>query len=315
MFIMIRPESLPAEDTNRTPGFPTVDKSQLDYVDPEPLTRPLDGVAQLTALKNAYPDHIDQLTYRNGDWAIRVNGTWIYWANGRLLPHKARLAWHRFSRYPFYPYRTGPLEIPTLEPEEEARLREVLQRRQVTPPQRHNAFPGALYGFRTGSAAHRAMVTVSFLGHRIRVHPMIQEPLQQVQEELEEARRNDAEIDAFLRDLHRVEAFFWRPIAGTYTVSYHGYGVAVDLLPRSYYRRSAYWRWSEQAGIEEWWNIPEDRRWTIPMPIVKIFESQGFVWGGRWLFFDAIHFEYRPELFLLDRFGVEGDPAVRPTGE
>jgi hypothetical protein len=32
---------------------------------------------------------------------------------------------------------------------------------------------------------------------------------------------------------------------------------------------------------------------------VRAFESHGFVWGGKWLFFDTIHFEYRPELLLL----------------
>jgi hypothetical protein len=32
--------------------------------------------------------------------------------------------------------------------------------------------------------------------------------------------------------------------------------------------------------------------------IVKIFESKGFVWGGKWWHYDSIHFEYRPELTL-----------------
>jgi hypothetical protein len=32
--------------------------------------------------------------------------------------------------------------------------------------------------------------------------------------------------------------------------------------------------------------------------VVNIFESQGFVWGGKWWHYDSIHFEYRPELTL-----------------
>lgn len=283
-----------------TRTLPEVDKSGLDYVDPEPLTRPLDGVAQLTALKRAYPEKISTLEYRNGDWAILVQGEWIYWANGRLLPRKARHHWHLFSRYPFYPYTGGPLEIPRLDEQEETRLRRLLQSRQENPPQRHNAFPGALYGFRTAGDARRTMAVITFMGHRIRVHPMIREPLRRVEEEITITARSDARVSEFFRELLRVEAFFWRPIAGTQTVSYHGYGVALDLIPRSYYRRSAYWRWSEAAGIEDWWNIPLERRWIIPQQIVEIFERHGFVWGGRWLFFDAIHFEYRPELFLLE---------------
>ena len=26
-------------------------------------------------------------------------------------------------------------------------------------------------------------------------------------------------------------------------------------------------------------------------------EAEGFAWGGRWFYFDTMHFEYRPELF------------------
>jgi hypothetical protein len=25
----------------------------------------------------------------------------------------------------------------------------------------------------------------------------------------------------------------------------------------------------------------------------------GFIWGGKWLFFDTMHFEYRPEILIL----------------
>ena len=32
---------------------------------------------------------------------------------------------------------------------------------------------------------------------------------------------------------------------------------------------------------------------------IRAFEAHGFVWGGKWLFFDTIHFEYRPELLTL----------------
>jgi D-alanyl-D-alanine carboxypeptidase len=32
---------------------------------------------------------------------------------------------------------------------------------------------------------------------------------------------------------------------------------------------------------------------------VRIFEKQGFVWGGYWYHFDTMHFEYRPELLAV----------------
>ncbi|SIQ63056.1 D-alanyl-D-alanine carboxypeptidase [Alkalispirochaeta americana] len=304
--------SFPGHPAPASPGLAPVDKSFLDYQDTEPLSRPLDGVAQLASLLAAYPDRIDRKEYRNGDWAIRVNGEWIYWANGRLLPKKARFSWERFGRYPFYTYETGPLEIPRVEADQEARLRALLAEQELNPPRRHRAFPGALYGFRTAQEARASMVRMIFLGHSIRVHPMILEPLERVHQEIKAARETDRDVRSFLDELLRIEAFFWRPIAGTQTVSYHGFGVALDLIPRSYYRRNAYWRWSAQAGIEDWWNIPEERRWTIPQTIVEIFESQGFIWGGRWLLFDAIHFEYRPELFLLAEKQGRPPEEVRP---
>jgi len=39
----------------------------------------------------------------------------------------------------------------------------------------------------------------------------------------------------------------------------------------------------------------------VPVAVVRVFEAHGFVWGGKWRFFDTIHFEYRPELLLFSR--------------
>ncbi|MFM7757478.1 MAG: M15 family metallopeptidase [Crocinitomicaceae bacterium] len=34
----------------------------------------------------------------------------------------------------------------------------------------------------------------------------------------------------------------------------------------------------------------------IPLELVEIFERYGFIWGGKWLPYDTMHFEFRPEL-------------------
>jgi len=39
---------------------------------------------------------------------------------------------------------------------------------------------------------------------------------------------------------------------------------------------------------------------------VSAFEHQGFVWGGKWLFFDNMHFEYRPEILIFSGRQVSG---------
>jgi hypothetical protein len=72
-----------------------------------------------------------------------------------------------------------------------------------------------------------------------------------------------------------------RRIAGTDRPSAHSWGIAIDLDPA----RSEYWRWSRGG----WRN-------RMPQAIVDAFESEGFIWGGRWFHFDTMHFEYRPEL-------------------
>nr|WP_287226451.1 M15 family metallopeptidase [Mesorhizobium sp.] len=37
---------------------------------------------------------------------------------------------------------------------------------------------------------------------------------------------------------------------------------------------------------------------NIPLPIVEVFEKNGFIWGGRWYYYDTTHFEYRSELLF-----------------
>ena len=87
---------------------------------------------------------------------------------------------------------------------------------------------------------------------------------------------------------HPAGSYNWRPIAGTHRLSSHSFGIAIDINTSV----SDYWRW----------NLPASRTGTltyrnrIPLEIVRIFESQGFIWGGKWYHYDTMHFEYRPEL-------------------
>jgi D-alanyl-D-alanine carboxypeptidase len=76
-----------------------------------------------------------------------------------------------------------------------------------------------------------------------------------------------------------------RMVAGSRVRSMHAYGAAIDLNAKY----SDYWRWSSDLANPIWRN-------KIPAQIVRIFEQQGFIWGGRWYHFDTMHFEYRPEL-------------------
>ncbi|MFO8044148.1 MAG: M15 family metallopeptidase, partial [Alkalispirochaeta sp.] len=63
--------------------------------------------------------------------------------------------------------------------------------------------------------------------------------------------------------------------------------------------RWGYWRWAADGGVSEWWNLQGNQRYHPPQAVIDAFEAEGFVWGGKWLFFDPIHFEYRPEVIIM----------------
>lgn len=99
--------------------------------------------------------------------------------------------------------------------------------------------------------------------------------------------------------------FNYRVIAGTNRKSFHSYGAAIDLTLPDPLR--AYWRWTGcKAGSPCAYHQPLLNHAGL-QEVVEVFESQGFIWGGKWYHYDSIHFEYRPELlnptcqFLLRR--------------
>ena len=83
--------------------------------------------------------------------------------------------------------------------------------------------------------------------------------------------------------------FNWRNIAGTNRISFHSFGITMDINTK----HSHYWQWvcncTDENKILTYHN-------AIPQGIVDIFEKHGFIWGGKWYHFDTMHFEFRPEL-------------------
>lgn len=84
--------------------------------------------------------------------------------------------------------------------------------------------------------------------------------------------------------------FNWRKIAGTNRLSLHSFGMTIDINTKY----SNYWQWDCKCKNELTILNYKNR---IPQKLVQIFEKQGFIWGGKWLHYDTMHFEYRPELF------------------
>jgi hypothetical protein len=264
-----------------------------------PVTAPESPVeANVTAILRAYPDRIETVEFRNGDWALLLNDVWYYWAEGRLLPEHLRHDWERFVAIRFYDYERGPYRLPPITPELESRLEDRTANRTLDTRIRSNEFLDDLYRIHTKGDADRLMKQITLFGLNTQVHPILVEPLERVQERLRRKAASLPDVRSYLDDLHQIHGYNWRTIAGTDRRSYHAYGVAVDLVPIGY-SGWAYWQWAADAGVSRWWRLAPSERLSVPQAVIDAFEAEGFVWGGKWLFFDNIHFEYRPEVLLL----------------
>lgn len=94
--------------------------------------------------------------------------------------------------------------------------------------------------------------------------------------------------------------FNYRVISGTNRLSPHSFGIAIDLASNKW----DYWKWAKRSDGEK-------RLDSYPREIVKIFEKNNFVWGGKWGHFDILHFEYRPEIILKSRYFSNGDNSEK----
>ncbi len=254
----------------------------------------------LAALIEAYPDRISSLEIRDNDWSILVGGEIYYWAEGRLLPEDRLENAEDYVSYQFKPYSGELPPLSELSSEDIDRLKEILQQRESLNDTRFYGFMRALWGMDDFLTAENTVIRADFLGYNIRVHPDVKEALKRVEMRILQAAEFDAATAAWIDNLSSAGAYVWRNIAGSANRSLHSYGIAIDLIPGDYRGRQAYWRWAADF-YDDWWNIPYTERFQVPGVVVDAFEANGFIWGGKWLLFDQIHFEYRPELIILGR--------------
>lgn len=265
---------------------------------PGDVVLPLQGKRELTAIAMAYPEHVDKVQIRDGDWALSINGIWYYWASGRFLTQNLRDSWEEYVSIRFYRYKRGSVQMPVITEELAGRLRELTKERDSDTRLRFNSFLDALYNVHSKQEADALMEKITFFNFSTRVHPLLVLPLARVEARITMDAVSDLSVKSFIDSLQDIHGYNWRNIAGTTRRSYHSYGAAVDLT-HSRYKNWAYWRWAADSGIEEWWNIPINERHKVPQAVVEAFEDEGFVWGGKWLLFDNIHFEYRPEVLIM----------------
>ncbi|MDR2435497.1 MAG: M15 family metallopeptidase [Treponema sp.] len=274
---------------------------------PQPTEEPRPGRAEqvMKALAAAYPDRIGPAELRDGDWAVPLGGEWYYYAGGRLLPEALRDSASLYDPQPFYNYVAELPPWKKASPEEAARFRDMANNRSRNPPKRSQHFFDALWRAHTREESYERVKTLRFLGRSVMVHYSILEELALVEERILREAKTDAQLRAWVNSINILEGWNWRSIADTQSRSFHAYGAAIDILPKSLGGRDTYWLWAAR-NKPEWWNIPYSQRFHPPEAVIKAFESCGFIWGGKWLFFDTMHFEYRPEILILSGMPLSG---------
>ena len=244
----------------------------------------------------------------------------FYWAGGRMLP-KDQLAKKDEYWVLQYPYNNVLRDPKSYDEEELAKIREMASaENRKSDGGTPMFFFDFIYSAQSRPVIEEHIVRTRFLGKLTKVHERIFPALKRVEAEIcraadlsveslssaekiakidtksESLTADQKEIREFIMSLRSCDAYYWREIAGTKRKSFHSYGIAIDILPRRLGGRSIYWGWEKERSGENWMLVPLKSRWMPPETVIRIFEKEGFIWGGFWTIFDNMHFEYHPEL-------------------
>lgn len=259
---------------------------------------------KISILKESYPDvsFTEEIDSKQNDWKITVRvpgrseAKVFYWAGGSMLPLEELSNKEKYWSL-LYSYSSELLDPATFTEEQKKALKEF-----SSSSNRKNGagtpmfFFDYLYDSYTQTSLEKQLVTISFLGKNARVHQRMKAPLAQVEKRIQEEAKTNSEVSKFVASIKSNDAYYWRIIAGTTRKSFHSLGIAVDILPVSYSGLEIYWAWAQQKNPEGWMLTPLSKRWMPPAKVIEIFEEEGFIWGGKWVIWDNMHFEYHPEL-------------------
>ncbi len=279
-----------------------------------PLTsqeHPFVGIGNLKYFEKAYPDITFTRKYdtKVQDWIISVTvpsvpgdknspsvTTDFYWANASFLPEEELINkdkyWPLLYNYP------RELKDPAILTEDE---KEAIKQFSSEESRKDGAgTPMFLFDAIYDSSSRRSLEThikkSSFFEKTTNIHDRIIEPLKKVEEKIKALAKNDSEVQDFLNNLKSTDAYSWRIIAGTNRKSFHSIGIAIDILPKSQGGKQIFWSWAADKYPQTWMLVPLSNRWMPPQAVIRIFEEEGFIWGGKWAIYDNMHFEYHPEL-------------------
>ena len=230
----------------------------------------------LDRLVAAYPDFLRSHDGRNLIWH---DGSKMLFDDGKAnKSFKQKLTAPDLQDQFFAPYHTGKNGLSPSKNQDPGRVR-------------YQPFFNKMYGdCRKRQVSNKLQVIVWLPKHggkKVKVSSIngVGDKLQKISHELDQLIDKQPAMKKFVAPMSGI--YNCRLIAGTKRYSVHAYGAAIDINVK----QAHYWRWSKpgKGGLYPWRN-------KIPLPIVEIFERNGFIWGGKWYHYDTMHFEYRPEL-------------------
>ncbi len=236
---------------------------------------------EVATILEVFGDRIAKIESQGNDVAFSINGSWIHYCRGRMLSEEHVSQAEKYDSI-FYKYQTGTQK--SIPPYQDM-------------PHRAPDFFHALFG-KKETDIRKHCRSFRFLGRTVFMNRMCEPALRRVEAEILDLAHHDKTVARYVADLSIAYSFKKKRVIGSDNLSFHSFGLALDLVPKSYHRKQVYWRWSK-VFREDWHRIPLRDRWSPPQPVIHAFEKHGFVWGGKWSHFDTIHFEYRPEILRL----------------
>lgn len=259
-------------------------------------------------LRRAYPDIIFNCIYdeKVKDFKIEVTRknssvphmVILYWADGKMLTREKLEKKERYWKM-LYRYAKDIPDPAKFSQEHMQRLRTFSSAENRSKQAGISLdFFDVVYDSTTRQSTEAHIKTVSFLGKQTTAHEWIFEPLARVENKIRELAKTDGNVKDFVDTLARVSGYNWREIRDRASRSFHSYGIAIDVLPRNWGKKNIYWAWRRTIDPDGWMTLPLHKRWMPPAKVIQAFESEGFIWGGKWAIWDNMHFEYRPELIV-----------------
>lgn len=279
-------------------------EAQLD-----PQVESLTAAEWIDLLRQAYPGRITAGGGDLRDPTLKLDGLEFNWADQRLLPAALAGEKAKWDRQVFFLYNPQPADRALWTDQQMAEIEQRLARREAERPRRHPAFFDQLWNFNKAHFEQTQIVSLKVLGFEVKTHRLLAPAWAAIEKELLQAGQQNPEVAGWLKTLQRIDGYNARNIAGTNSRSSHSYGTAFDLVPRTFGGKIGYWRWALPPKAGPWYRQAWTNRWQVPEAIAQIFYNHGFIWGGNWLLFDPVHFEYRPEQILAwEKFGGRSSP-------